>query len=435
MQDKRPGRVFSSLFSKLLLMLLLTGVSINLLVVGFFVHRIRHPVRIVYWQNVMNYLEYIVDDLGVPPDFEKAQTISRRYSIQIQYNGPGQDWQTSDFNLPEDMRHWRTVAEGRNYHVRALHGRGVATIYRGKERFQLVVGRSFASDPGAHAGIGLLILTLSIIVLGAYLALRWLLKPIQWLHGGVGQISAGNVDYRVPGTRSDQLGDLVAAFNQMAERICGMLQDRNQLLLDVSHELRTPLTRMKVALEFLPEGRAKCTLSEDVGEMEKLVTTLLEEARLRHGKIDKKPFDIKTLLKEVIEEFGNRRPDVVINYDASPSPVVIAPELIRIVFRNVIDNALKYSDPKGSPVVINVDKTDEETVVRVSDSGIGIPPKDLRRVFEPFYRVDKSRSRDTGGYGIGLSLCKTIMEAHGGGIEIESVPESGSVLILKFSRK
>ena len=97
-----------------------------------------------------------------------------------------------------------------------------------------------------------------------------------------------------------------------------------------------------------------------------------------------------------------------------------------------MSNAFKYCEPESDPVKISLERRASDVIVRIEDNGIGIPPEELSHIFEPFYRVDKSRSKDTGGYGLGLSLCKTIMEAHEGKIEVQSKPEEGTTVSLFF---
>ena len=110
----------------------------------------------------------------------------------------------------------------------------------------------------------------------------------------------------------------------------------------------------------------------------------------------------------------------------------VDPELIRTVLKNLLTNALKYSDEQGPAVTIAVTKIDETVMVVIRDWGVGIPEEELPYIFEPFYRVDKSRSKRSGGYGLGLSLCKTIIDAHGGEIDIESSTGKGTIVSLVF---
>jgi len=213
-----------------------------------------------------------------------------------------------------------------------------------------------------------------------------------------------------------------------------MLHTKEQLLLDVSHELRSPLTRVKVALEFLPDSQAKESIAGDVAEMEKMINEILETARMHHlhAKLKLEHVGLADLLKIVLSEFEHGPPGVQIDDIPNEIVVKIDPEQIKTVFNNILTNAVKYSNPDSEPVRISVKRRPPNIMVQIADNGIGIPQDELPFIFEPFYRVDKSRTKDTGGYGLGLSLCKTIMEAHGGRIEIDSTPNVGTTVTLFF---
>jgi signal transduction histidine kinase len=140
-------------------------------------------------------------------------------------------------------------------------------------------------------------------------------------------------------------------------------------------------------------------------------------------------------LEGILVEFASQPPGVQAGDFPAEIELNVDPEQIKTVFKNVLTNAVKFSVPDDKPVMISVKKQADVTVVRILDHGIGIPPDELPFIFEPFYRVDKSRSKQTGGYGLGLSLCKTIMEAHGGRIEVDSKLDVGTCVSLFFSKK
>jgi len=210
-----------------------------------------------------------------------------------------------------------------------------------------------------------------------------------------------------------------------------MIRSRDQLLVDVSHELRSPLTRMKVALELPANAEQRVRLTEDVAEMERMVSELLELERLRSGRgLSPVRQDVLALVRVVVEEFRNRPPGVC--FDAPPRAVMadVDAEKIRTVIRNLLENAVKYSLPQSRQVQVSVSTNGEAVVIRVSDDGVGIPETDADRVFEPFYRVDASRSKRTGGYGLGLSICKRVVEAHGGRIAVERANGRGATFVM-----
>ena len=279
-----------------------------------------------------------------------------------------------------------------------------------------------------------LLTLLTLILAGAFLSIRWILRPLRWLQEGVQEVGRGNLKHRVPVKRSDELRELAAAFNDMTDRIRDMLHTKEQLMLDVSHELRSPITRMKVALEFLPEGQAKDSLKSDIVEMETMINEILETARMHHmhGNLKRRLINLADLLEGILAEYVNQPPGVQAGDFTSEVSLNVDPDQVKTVFQNILTNAIKFSAPDDKPVMISVKKQTDSTVVRILDHGIGIPPDELPFIFEPFYRVDKSRSQRTGGYGLGLSLCKTIMEAHGGQIEVDSKPGAGTCVSLFF---
>jgi signal transduction histidine kinase len=191
---------------------------------------------------------------------------------------------------------------------------------------------------------------------------------------------------------------------------------------------------MKVALEFLEDSQAKQSIQADMLEMEKMVTEILETARMQHRyeNLKKQPTNLVRLLKEMLPGFENQPPGIEMVEFPGEVMVKVDSEQIKTVFENVINNAIKYSRPVSDPIRIFYRSDKPYAVIRITDKGIGIPQEELSQIFEPFYRVDKSRAKDTGGYGLGLSLCKTIMEAHDGKIEIQSRPEEGTTVSLFF---
>jgi signal transduction histidine kinase len=242
------------------------------------------------------------------------------------------------------------------------------------------------------------------------------------------------LDHRVPETGVDEFAQLAKAFNLMTARIKTSLEAREQLLLDVSHELRSPITRMRVALEFLSAGKARSSLAEDVDVLDELVAQILEGARARHdaAKLNRASVNLAAVVRSVADGFRDRRPGIEIEIPKGDRHILADEAKVRTVLSNLLENAFKYSTPESGPVCIRLRPGDDEIEIRISDEGVGIPAAELEHILEPFYRVDKSRSKATGGYGLGLSLCHTIMQAHQGRIEIDSQPGRGTTVILIF---
>jgi signal transduction histidine kinase len=248
-------------------------------------------------------------------------------------------------------------------------------------------------------------------------------------------LSTGDLNVAVPVVTRDEFGALTDTFNKMVGRVKQMIQARDQLLLDVSHELRSPLTRLKVALALLPDDENRAGMVSDLNEMEAMITELLELERMREGRgLRREHLDIVPVLREAVEVYNSGPPGIRLVAPASEMWLDIDREKIRIVLRNLLENARKFSLPDSQPIDITVEEDEGAILVRVRDDGPGIPESDLPNLFEPFYRVDRSRSRKTGGYGLGLSICKRIMEAHGGSISVANNPGRGASFVMTFQK-
>jgi signal transduction histidine kinase len=277
------------------------------------------------------------------------------------------------------------------------------------------------------------LLIIATMVIVAHLRLRKLLLPLRALAEGVNRLTRGDLDVTIPRASRDEFATLTNAFNQMVARVREMIGARDQLLLDVSHELRSPITRMKVALELLPESEHRARISADVRELEAMVTELLELERLRSGHaVQKEPIDLVLLASNVIASFGTTSPSIVLR--AGPDPIVadVDRRMMSVALRNLVENAVTHSLADSGPVEVAIDRTDSGVTVRVIDDGPGIPENETDSVFEPFYRLDRSRSRRTGGYGLGLSICKRVIAAHGGTITVERRAGRGTIFVISL---
>jgi signal transduction histidine kinase len=192
---------------------------------------------------------------------------------------------------------------------------------------------------------------------------------------------------------------------------------------------------MKVALALMPDGEKKARMDADVAEMEAMLAELLELERLRDGRgMVTARQDLVELLREVAEPFREGSPGVAVTSLEAEIPVEIDGDRIRTVLRNLLENAVKYSLPDSRRVEVSAFREGETVVLRVKDDGSGIPEADLAQLFEPFFRVDRSRSKKTGGYGLGLSICKRIMEAHGASISAARHTGRGATFTLTFRK-
>lgn len=410
-----------SIFSKLLAIMLGTLVVLLAIVTVIFA-LVIFPTAVSTSEHAAR--QYTTLLAATQPNFETANNIQKEIGLAIRYEGAGGSWTTSE-TLPtvDQVRNGQArLSFGHQYHlVKAANG--------GTYLFAWDVRNQMHS---AHEKLlWMLLLMIVGVVLTAYWFQKRLLRPVRSLGDGVARMSAGQLDVVLPQVTHDELGTLTTAFNQMVSRVKEMIHARDQLLLDVSHELRSPLTRMKVALALLPEDDNRANLEADVKDMERMISELLELERLRtpHGLRQQKQ-DVVPIVREIAQQFENRAPGV--HLIARPETVFanVEYEKLRTVLRNLLDNAFKYSLPDSQPVILSIFESREWVVIRVQDDGQGIPEGQQANVFEPFFRIDPSRSKKTGGYGLGLSMCKRIVEAHGGTIQIESNSRRGVSFIL-----
>ncbi len=427
------AKVVHSVFLKLLLVIIIAGICINLVVGSFFYYLTKgYMQNMPFKKNWVQYMGYLVNEIGDPPSMASARSLADQLSITIGFEDDDGTWQTTD-SLPQaDAIGMKKIsAEPPAYWARHK-GRGLLMIEVAGRRYLFDMMKPYSWQHFTEEKIMFLIVLLTGILLFGCLAIRWILKPLRWLNDGVQQVSRGNLDYRLPVKRLDEFGVLAGAFNSMTGRIRDMLHAREQLLLDVSHELRSPVTRMKVALEFMPDSPVTHGLRADIHDMEAMISEIVETQRLGspYGRLNPEPTDLGVLVQELVAERAHSCPAIIFEKASPGVTAMIDRTRMRTVLKNVIDNALKYSDAGSGPVRIAVLKRDSDVVVQVRDAGQGIPIEDIPHVFEPFYRVDKSRSKHTGGYGLGLSICKVIMEAHKGGITLASEPGQGTTVEL-----
>lgn len=285
---------------------------------------------------------------------------------------------------------------------------------------------------------GVLIAIVIIIFFIALIVMHHYLSPIIQLSNGVNEIRKGNLDNKIPVKSKDELGQLADAFNKMTTDIKQMIQAKEQLLYDVSHELRTPLTNSKLALEMLPDSEEKKSIMEDVGEVETMINELLESARMNSSafELDLKKVKVKDLISNTISKYFKDVNRIKVSPITSELSIRVDEQRIVTVIKNLIDNSLKYSSESKNPIEVDVISRKDQLIIQIEDSGRGIPEEKLPYVFEPFYRTDNSRAKKTGGYGLGLHLCKKIMDVHGATLKVSNkTSQPGIVTQMIFSKK
>lgn len=277
---------------------------------------------------------------------------------------------------------------------------------------------------------------LSAIVVSLFVS-RQVVAPIQAMMKASKSIAEGHYKERVQVAgdlekgEQDELAQLALSFNQMAARLQQTEAMRRQLIGDVSHELRTPLTTIKGSMEGLIDGVLPASeetfqgIYREADRLQRLVNDLQELSRVEAGayELSLHPVKVSTLIEATVRRLERQFEDKAVALETNIAPglpqVLADEERIEQVLLNLVGNALQYT-PSGGKVTISVHHSNGEVQIAVSDTGIGIAPEHLPRLFTRFYRVDKSRSRIGGGSGIGLTIAKHLVEAHGGRIWVYS---------------
>ena len=431
-------KIGRSIFFKLVLVFALTAVAL-VIAVGTIVRYVadEQPYRELIGRNLAQYSTYLVQQIAAPPDVAVAERFGEELGIAFDIKTPQSRW-TSDpsalNNLPEEE--FDVITGFPNVRGARYRGRLFVKVSDPAAEYLLIFGKHGKWRGHDHGEILLLLLFVVGVILGlSYLVVRWLFKPLGWLTDGMKQMGSGQLDTRIPIRKHDELGELTQTFNDMSARIRDLLRAKQQLLLDVSHELRSPMTRMKLSAEFIHDEKVKSQISADLSEMETMTAEILESERLssEQGGSSIGRVDLNLLLNELVEMYSDSEPGVIKLTD-QPLPLELDQERIKILFRNIVDNAVKYSRNQSRPVEIAAEASPSSVTVSVVDYGEGVPEAEQELIFEPFYRVDKSRQKSTGGYGLGLSLCKKIMDAHGGEISVSNPPGCGAQFTILFPR-
>ena len=268
---------------------------------------------------------------------------------------------------------------------------------------------------------------------------RSILEPVSVMKNASQRIAEGHYDERVPLKGNDELNQLAGSFNQMAEQLEQVETMRRRLIGDVAHELRTPLTAIKGTAEALMDGVLPASeetylqIHAEAERLSRLVEDLQELSRVesRAAQLKIHPADstalIQTVSKRLQHQFDEKRVTLIPSLPHDPIIVLADEDRIIQVLTNLIGNALQYT-PENGTVFVSIEREKNEGRITVRDTGFGIPANQLKHIFDRFYRVDKSRSRAHGGSGIGLTIARHLVEAHGGKIWAESEGENkGSV--------
>lgn len=292
---------------------------------------------------------------------------------------------------------------------------------------------------------GALIGAVIALLLGIFLS-RTITRPIRELTEATHAVSQGDLAQHVPVRTNDELGELAQAFNSMSAELSRSVNARKQMTADIAHELRTPLSLILGHAEAVNDGVLPPTkenfeiIREEATRLEHLVNDLriLSLADAGELSITLQSTEPGGLLRDVasLYEYQTKRKNIELVLDiASPLPSLeIDPGRMTQVLTNILDNAMRHT-PEGGSITLSAKQVNDRIEFAFQDSGPGLPPEEVGRIFERFYRADPSRQREDGGSGLGLAIAKSIVQAHGGQITAESDPGKGVRVIITLPWK
>jgi two-component system sensor histidine kinase CpxA len=319
------------------------------------------------------------------------------------------------------------IAAGR---VRPFFPRDRSVVARKTENGKYWFILSIPGEPvsGRNFPVGQLYV-LGAVVLLCYLLAWYLTSPLRGLQTALERFGQGDFSARTGSKRRDELGQLARTFDQMAERIQNLVVAERRLLGDISHELRSPLARLGVAVELARSGEnrdaALDRIQKESDRLNALVGELLQATRAEVDPqaLRAQPVRLDELLATIVSDCSieaDARGCSLVLDAAGPLTVKGDPELLRRAAENVIRNALRYSPPQSS-VDVKLTPNGATARIQVRDYGPGVPEEALNRIFEPFYRVEGDRNRDSGGVGLGLAIARRAVELHKGKLQAHNV--------------
>ena len=414
---------WQSLIFRLLLYFLLSMLALAIIVGFSFAQRLKPHFHHEILPNVERYIEYIIDDIGNPPDLAVARQLADRLPIEIRIVGQDIDWASSPMIKPADRYRFEPAPPPYDNVYIGHHRRDEVLLIR-QQAYQYLFTLDNGFRQRSERRHWILFLMLGGVLFVLYLAIRRMFRPIGVISQQVEKIGQGDLEQTIASQGRGELAMLAEGINRMSARIKSMLESKSGLLLAISHELRSPITRMRVNLELLEHSETRQKLIDDIHEMEALVAAILESEKLntQHAPLSRSRCEMIELIDEVIRAHPCRDR---IKSKLSPQELSVDRLRIRLLLKNLLDNACHYSGEQAM-IEVSLESGGEFCTIAVRDQGMGIDSEQLPHITEAFYRPDSARQRNTGGYGLGLYLCRLIVDAHGGRLTIESEPGVGT---------
>ena len=380
------------------------------------------------------HVESIIEDIGTPPNLSNAMRLASELSWTINIRNPIMEWSSDAQNrLDVDSSQYQESLTS-DAEMRTINGEDIIRVNR--DGYDFYMYRSAQEEGLFNYFVLYTALALAALILFLnYFMVNKMLNPVRLLKQGAERIRQGDLGYRVKSNLQDELGELTESINHMADSLQSMLEAKRQLLMAISHELRTPITKAKLRMEFMPESDEKDQLKEDINEIDLLISDLLEAERLNndHSALVSERVLLANFVRSIAESFKSNNGEIEIQIPVNDLEFEIDKLRIRLLITNLLNNAVRHG--KGNLINVGVSFSGDRGIIEVKDNGEGISEEHITQITEPFYRADSARQRNTGGFGLGLYLCRLIAQAHGGEMIIVSQEGQGTQITVNLPRK
>ena len=380
------------------------------------------------------HVESIIEDIGTPPNLSNAMRLASELSWTINIRNPIMEWSSDAQNrLDVDSSQYQESLTS-DAEMRTINGEDIIRVNR--DGYDFYMYRSAQEEGLFNYFVLYTALALAALILFLnYFMVNKMLNPVRLLKQGAERIRQGDLSYRVKSNLQDELGELTESINHMADSLQSMLEAKRQLLMAISHELRTPITKAKLRMEFMPESDEKDQLKEDINEIDLLISDLLEAERLNndHSALVSERVLLANFIRSIAESFKSNNGEIEIEIPVNDLEFEIDKLRIRLLITNLLNNAVRHG--KGNLINVRVSFSGDRGIIEVKDNGEGISEEHITQITEPFYRADSARQRNTGGFGLGLYLCRLIAQAHGGEMIIVSQEGQGTQITVNLPRE
>jgi len=295
--------------------------------------------------------------------------------------------------------------------------------------YSLIPSTSLGAAVSSLITISLMAVFLIVIVI---LMVRRVTRPLARLSASAERLGRGDDVGTLPEQGPQDIRKATRAFNEMQERLTRFVKDRTRILAAITHDLKTPITSLRIRAEMIEDDENRAKFLETLEEMQTLTESALDFARQEASSEEARTVDLIALAESVCADTVDRGEDVrFVSGEIERLPYQCRPTALKRVFRNLIENAIRY----GERATLTVSASNGEICLMVEDDGPGIPVDQRDQIFEPFVRLEQSRSKETGGIGLGLAIARTIVRAHGGDITVSDGENGGARFSVSLPRQ